>query len=635
MLVIVLQNCSSGRSEVLLRDPSTSQMKDQKYNAKNYVLDQIPDNSECKNPPIGMVCVPGGPAIIGADPTDKSATPQELSSTTVNVGTFYIDKYEVTNEDYDKCVKSKGCKHFKNIKNKLYDGYRGPKQPAVPLSWDRANDYCKWAGKRLPTEAEWEKAARGEKGTIYPWGNDPPSCDKANFKGCKETTADVGSYPPGHYGIYDMAGNGFEWVNDWGAECKGNCRSACGKDCEGDNPKGPCSGKFPCKGFTMKVLKGGSWWWAPEQMRGSFRRLEKVDSGGNRLSVRCATSSPILNNPPGWMISKPPADLSDPKPPTEEEVKMMFPKEYDTLDKKICTEPFKSPAHCKDPTTYFKSNESRIFLFSKYVKNLGGGYIGVAADGNYSFIAHARSRWVWLMDFDRNINRLHKVLKALIKANDTPQKFVDSFHKKNIEDSIKIIANEHKSSDDAEFIVGIYKKYQSDLYPYYNDLTKPNKDFGDFGWLRNPESYRYIRLLYSQDRIAIVPGDLLKDKTLRGIGESAKNIGTPIRLYYPSNAEEFWEFSDNYKKNLSSLPFDEASVALRTIHEYPWHPNDRSGFAGFWHYVVHGALNYQRKLQMPGYKTVEDFKADRIFPTDYRDFCTIDLPGRLPLESAN
>lgn len=117
------------------------------------------------------------------------------------------------------------------------------------------------------------------------------------------------------------------------------------------------------------------------------------------------------------------------------------------------------------------------------------------------------------------------------------------------------------------------------------------------GWLRFADHYRYIRLLYQQDRITIVPGDMLKDKSMRSIAKSARAIGVPIRVYYPSNAEEFWDYStnnSNYKKNILSLPFDEASITFRSVHEYPWHPAHRKGFKGFWHYVIHGAYNYRK-----------------------------------------
>lgn len=136
-------------------------------------------------------------------------------------------------------------------------------------------------------------------------------------------------------------------------------------------------------------------------------------------------------------------------------------------------------------------------------------------------------------------------------------------------------------------------------------------------------------MLYRQKRIAIVPGDLRKDKTLQSIGKAAKALRIPVRVYYTSNAEEFWNFNGNYRKNVLSLPFDEASVALRTIHEYKWH---RAGARrpGFWHYVIHGAYNYQKKLLLPHYVSVNQFKMHRLIPPGVFDLSTIEVPSELP-----
>jgi len=177
----------------------------------------------------------------------------------------------------------------------------------------------------MPTEAEWEKAAKGgTKNTRYPWGNEDPSCEKANYRSCNETTTPVGSYPQGHYGVYDMAGNGYEWVNDWATPCREGCgKDSCGEDCLGDNPLGPCSGRYPCGKKSKKVLKGGSWWWPSTQMRGSWRRLEMIHSGGHRLSARCACDTPQLTNSPAWMISAQPPELPDPEPPTKDQLEIL------------------------------------------------------------------------------------------------------------------------------------------------------------------------------------------------------------------------------------------------------------------------------------------------------------------------
>ncbi|MCE9499449.1 MAG: formylglycine-generating enzyme family protein [Leptospira sp.] len=218
LFILFLLSCTGATRQ--LRDPVSKQMTDRPQSESE--LAGALTRPNCQNPPPGMVCIPGGPAVIGSDPTDPGAEPNEFPRRTVEISTFYIDKYEVTNLQYDECVKAGGCKYFHNIKNKLYDGYRDPRQPASPLSWDKAHAFCKWAGKRLPTEAEWEKVARGgEKATIYPWGNDPPDTTRASYNVCVESNAakdrcngketslklsNVGSYPPGHYGVYDMAG---------------------------------------------------------------------------------------------------------------------------------------------------------------------------------------------------------------------------------------------------------------------------------------------------------------------------------------------------------------------------------------------------------------------------------------------
>jgi serine/threonine-protein kinase len=173
---------------------------------------------------------------------------------------FYIDKYPVTNAQFEQFVNATGYKAESDWGDwRKYYTKGKEKHPVVFVSWNDANTYCKWAGKRLPTEAEWEKAARGTDGRIWPWGNawDKRKCNSSD--GGPGTTMPVGSYPAGAspYGVMDMAGNVCEWCADWYDE--NYYASAPNK-----NPQGPSSG-------TGRVLRGGSWSDNPSYARAAFR----------------------------------------------------------------------------------------------------------------------------------------------------------------------------------------------------------------------------------------------------------------------------------------------------------------------------------------------------------------------------
>lgn len=238
----------------------------------------------CGEASLGMACIPGGAFIRGSDHHGRDARPRQV----VVVGTFYMDRREVTTQEFVACVKAGLCKP--PLQHLRYGGFHGPMQPAVPVSWPNALALCLMQGKRLPTEAEWEKAARTTDGRTYPWGEEAPTCSRAHVRGCKpEVTRPVGSLPPNPYGLYDMAGNGYEWVMDWYAPCYGGCKGACGKECDGPDPRGPCGGALRCPGRRQRVLRGGSWYWPGTHGRTMWRRPEYPQSGGHRLSLRCAT----------------------------------------------------------------------------------------------------------------------------------------------------------------------------------------------------------------------------------------------------------------------------------------------------------------------------------------------------------
>ncbi len=244
--------------------------------------------------PADMRCIPGGEFTRGSERVSlqedtRKKVRDERPVQRIEISTFLMDTTEVTYGAYQECVAAGACKKA----GPNYRGYSNPQQPMLGANWYHARDYCKFRGKRLPTEAEWEKAARGPDGERYATGDGPLSCKDAIIqeggeKGCGTgRTWDVQSRPVERYGLYDMSGNSWEWVADWYSPDY----AACGADCNGRDPRGPCGGKDDCPGRKMKIVRGGSWWWDAESSLASNRRPHfPANKPFHHFGFRCARS---------------------------------------------------------------------------------------------------------------------------------------------------------------------------------------------------------------------------------------------------------------------------------------------------------------------------------------------------------
>jgi formylglycine-generating enzyme required for sulfatase activity len=199
-----------------------------------------------------MVYVPAGEFNMGSDDTNSDA--DEHPRHTVSLDAYWIDRTEVTQAMYAACVQAAVCE---DVAHPPADA--AGSDPVQGVTWPNAAAYCEWVGRRLPTEAEWEKAARGTDGRIYPWGDQAPNSELGNFEKQQDGAQPVGSYPQGAspYGVLDMAGNVYEWVADWyDPDYYGQSPS--------ENPKGAGSS-------LQRVLRGGNWNSNADTLRSSNR----------------------------------------------------------------------------------------------------------------------------------------------------------------------------------------------------------------------------------------------------------------------------------------------------------------------------------------------------------------------------
>ena len=208
---------------------------------------------------VEQVYVPAGSFMMGSEDGFDDEKPVHE----VTLDAFWIDRTEVTNGQYAACVADGACRppesNVSYTRLSYYDNPDYADYPVIYVSWEDARNFAAWAGGRLPTEAEWEYAARGPQSVEYPWGNETPTCDLLNFDRCVGDTTQVGSYPDGAswVGGLDMAGNVWEWVNDWyDGDYYGRS--------PGENPTGPETGE-------SRTLRGGSWNHGVQNSRAAHR----------------------------------------------------------------------------------------------------------------------------------------------------------------------------------------------------------------------------------------------------------------------------------------------------------------------------------------------------------------------------
>ncbi len=240
-----------------------------------------------------MVYVPGGTFQMGSDEGNPDADGDEFPQHSVTLDDFWVDRTEVTNAQFAAFLNEQGNQTeggvtWLDLESEYcpieqVGGQYQPKSgyadhPVIEVSWYGADAYCQWAGAQLPTEAQWEYAARGEQGYIYPWGNDAPTCERAQFGDCPGQTVPVGTLLDGASwcGALDIAGNVWEWTADWYGAYSAGAQT---------NPTGPADG-------YSKVLRGGGWSCSQSDVRAANRNNNVPGGRYGFFGFRCVSVAP-------------------------------------------------------------------------------------------------------------------------------------------------------------------------------------------------------------------------------------------------------------------------------------------------------------------------------------------------------
>lgn len=246
------------------------------------------------------------------------------------------------------------------------------------------------------------------------------------------------------------------------------------------------------------------------------------------------------------------------------------------------------------------TNEDRLDLFEKHVKGLGGAYIGVGSTQNLTLAAWARSEWIWLMDFTQIVVRANKIQTAFIKRAKTPAEFRELWRKGAREQAESIIKEEFANDPDLQELVKTWRICQPYQDKRFRTDDKLAEKYGFRGWLYDQAHYDHIRKLAQAGRIRPIKGDLRGPTTVLSVAAAAKQMNVPLRIVYYSNAEEYFAYGEQFRKNWTTVPVDDKSLIVRTISvnkgRFPWSPGSHHSTDRGFHYNVMSAALYQEWL---------------------------------------
>lgn len=242
---------------------------------------------------------------------------------------------------------------------------------------------------------------------------------------------------------------------------------------------------------------------------------------------------------------------------------------------------------------YVQSNETRHDLFFPYIEDVGGAYIGVGSDQSFTMMGKARSELAFLMDIDYRVVDLHRMYDVFIRNSETPEALVARWDEANEEQSLELLGTAMSDLDeDARVrIQRGYRVARETVFRHLQRVIGRTVDGKAASWLSDPQMYEHIRSMYQTGRVRIMSGNLAGAHSIRTAAAAADALGVPVRVFYLSNAEEYFRYTSDFRANIEALPLDNQSVLLRTIYSKKWEHAD------LWAYQVQNLQDFHTRMQ--------------------------------------
>ncbi len=255
---------------------------------------------------------------------------------------------------------------------------------------------------------------------------------------------------------------------------------------------------------------------------------------------------------------------------------------------------------------YYRSNEWRQDLLIEPLRGLGGAFMGVGSDQNYTMAAMAGSEYLFLVDYDPFIPWIHAIYEQLIVASETPEELIGRFSAENERETTAMLRTAFEGRPRARRMVRHFTSRRAAWEGYLTRVSRLTRDGRPFSWLADPAMYSYIRRMFRQGRVVYRNGDVTGEQTVTAVADACNRLGTKVRVVYFSNAEQFFPFTDQFIANMKALPTDDRSIVFRTIR----HRRLEIAPDGRWHYLIHDFPDFVARLDTGAYHRVFSFTTD-------------------------